>query len=84
MRAALDSHQQRLRLSDLGHFVGRRETFERGREDDLGVRWTRRRLVKLGERQCSLQAKATRALVLRDGNGGWMVAFGSSSRLQSD
>jgi hypothetical protein len=33
MRAGLDSHQQRLRLRDLRHFVRRRETFERRRED---------------------------------------------------
>ena len=33
MRAGLDSQQQRLPFSDLGHLIGRGETFERGRED---------------------------------------------------
>jgi hypothetical protein len=36
MRVGLDSHQQRLRLSDLRHFGRRRESFDRGREGGLG------------------------------------------------
>ena len=36
-RAGLDSHQQRLRFSDLGHFRRRREAFERRRKNGIGV-----------------------------------------------
>ena len=61
MRAGLDSHQQRLRLSDLGHFGRRRKALERGYEHRVGVSRAGCRSVKLGERQRSLQAEATRA-----------------------
>jgi hypothetical protein len=37
MRAGLDSQQQRLRVGDLGHFRRRREAFEGGFEDVVGV-----------------------------------------------
>ena len=69
MRAGLDSHQQRLRLSDLWHFGRRRKAFEGGRKDGGRVGGTTGRLVKLGERQRRLQPEAPRALVARDGDG---------------
>ena len=70
MRAGLDSHQQRLRLSDLGHFGRRREAFEGGREDGVGFGGAAGRLIELGERQRRAQAPTARALLLRDGDGG--------------
>jgi hypothetical protein len=51
MRAGLDSHQQSPRLNDLGHLVGRRETFERGRENRVSFNLTLSRLLKFVERK---------------------------------
>ena len=48
MRAGLDSHQQRPRLSDLGHFGRWRKPFERGREDGVRFREAAVRLIELG------------------------------------
>jgi hypothetical protein len=48
MRAGVDSHQQRLRLSDLGHFPRRRKAFERRREDGVGIRAAAGRLTEFG------------------------------------
>ena len=62
--------KQRLRLGDLGHFGRRREAFERGREDGVGVGGAAGRLVELGERERRAQFEAARALLLRDGDGG--------------
>ena len=45
MRAGLDSHQQRLRLSDLGHLRRRREAFECRGEDRMSVDQAAGRLV---------------------------------------
>ena len=50
-RAGLNSHQQRLRLSDLGHFGRWRKAFERGREDGVRFGWTAGRLIEVGERK---------------------------------
>jgi hypothetical protein len=41
--------EQRSRLSDLGHFGRRRETFEHGREDGVGFRKAAGRLIELGQ-----------------------------------
>ena len=62
--------EQRLRLSDLRHFRRRREAFERGREDGVGVGGAAGRLIELGERERGAQSEAARALLLRDGDGG--------------
>jgi hypothetical protein len=70
MRACLDSRQQRLRLSDLGHLVGRRETFERGFENSVRLGGAAGRLVELGKRESGAQAEAARALLARDGKRG--------------
>ena len=84
MRAGLDSHQQRLRLSDLrhfrrrrdlGHFRGRRKAYERRREDGVGIEWAAGRLIELGQRQCGAQFEAARGLLLRDGDGGQERCF---------
>src|ERR1700674_789808 len=70
MRAGLDSHQQRLRLSDLWHFGRRREAFECGREDGMRLGGAAGRMIELGERKGREQLEAARALLLRDGDGG--------------
>ena len=70
MRAGLDSHQQRLRLCDLGHFWRRREAFERRREDGVRFGGAAGRLVELRERQRRAQTPTARALLLCDGEGG--------------
>jgi hypothetical protein len=67
MRAGLDSHQRRLRLSDLRHFVRRRETFEGGRDDGVSFDQTAGRLEEFDERRA--QFKAARALLAGDGGG---------------
>src|ERR1700722_18039315 len=70
MRGGLDSHQQRLRLRNLGHFRCRRKAFEGGREDIVRLERTVGRLVKLGERGRGSQFEAARSLLLRDREGG--------------
>ena len=65
MRAGLDSHQQRLRLSDLGHFGRWCKTFKRRREDGVGFDGIGR-LGELGERKRRAEAPTPRALLLRD------------------
>ena len=62
MRTGFDSHHQRLRLSDLGHFGRRRKAFERGREDGVGVGGAGGRLVEFGQRQRGAQFEAARRL----------------------
>ena len=62
--------EQRLRLSDLGHFRRRRKAFERRREDGVGFGRAGGRLVELGERKRGAQFEAARALLLRDRDGG--------------
>jgi hypothetical protein len=76
MHAGLDSHQQRLRLSDLRHFWRRRETFERGRKDGVGVDKTAGGLVESGEAKSSPQTPAARALLSRYGDGALESFFG--------
>ena len=49
--AARQTFKERLRLGDLRHFRRRRKTFERGREDRVGVGWPGGRLVEFRERQ---------------------------------
>ena len=66
MRAGLDSHQQRLRLGDLGHFGRRRKAFERRGEYGVRLSSTAGRLVELGERKRRAEAPTARALLLRD------------------
>jgi hypothetical protein len=61
MRACLDSRQQRLRLSDLGHLVGRRETFERGFENSVRLGGAAGRLVALGKRERAARRPKLRA-----------------------
>ena len=46
MHAGLDSHQQRLRLGDLGHLGRWRKAFECGREDGVAFGRTTGRLVE--------------------------------------
>ena len=58
MRAGLDSHQQRLRLSDLRHFGRRRETIERRREDGVGFGGAGGRLIEFGEGERGAQFEA--------------------------
>ena len=71
MRVGLDSHQQRLRLSGLGHLVRRSETLEGRRENgvSIGVRRSGR-LMELCERERGAQFEAAGLLALRDGDGG--------------
>jgi hypothetical protein len=61
--------QQRLRLSDLGHFRGRRKAIERRREDGVGFCGAAGRLVEFGQRQRRAQAPTAGALLPRDGDG---------------
>ena len=76
MRAGLNSHQQRLRLSDLGHLVGWRETFERGHEGGASVGGAAGRLIELGERKRREKLVTARGLLLCDGDGGSVGVFG--------
>ena len=71
MLASLDSHQQRLRLSDLGHLGRRQKVFERRREDGVGFAGPARRQIELGE------SKRRAKSAVRDQ---WVVALRPSSR----
>jgi hypothetical protein len=79
MRAGLDSHQQRLRLSDLGHFRRRRKAFECRSEDGLGLGGAVGRLIELGKGERGAQLKAARALLACDGDGALEGFFGGES-----
>ena len=70
MRAGLDSQQQRLRFSDLGHLIGRRETFERGHEDSLGFAGPASRMVEFGEAKRRQKNWAAPPLLLGDRDSG--------------
>ena len=70
MHAGLDSRQQRLRLSDLGHFWRRRKALERGFENSVRLGGAADRLVEFGKRESGAQAEAARALLARDGKRG--------------
>ena len=70
MRAGLDSHQQRLRLSDLRHFRRRREAFQRRRETAWASAQAAGRSTEFGERERRAQFEAPRAWVLCDGDSG--------------
>jgi hypothetical protein len=76
MRGGLDSHEQRLRLSDLRHFGRRRKPFQGRRENGLGFGQAAGRLMKLGEEKGRQQFVAACALLLRDGKGGLECLFG--------
>ena len=62
--------EQRLRLSDLGHFRRGCEALERRREDGVGFGGAAGRLIEPGEREGSAQFEASCSLLLRDGDGG--------------
>ena len=59
-----------LRLFNLGEFRRRRKTFERGREDGVGVGGAAGRLIEIGKRQRRAQFEALGLLLLRDGDSG--------------
>jgi hypothetical protein len=67
--------QQRLRLGNLGHWRSRRETFERWRENGMGVDGTAGRLVELSERKRGAQLEAPRTLLFCDSDGGQKSFF---------
>ena len=77
MHAGLDSGQQRLRLSDLGHLRTRREAFQRGGENGVGVGSAAGRLIELGEGKRREQPIASRPLLFCDGDGGPVGVFGA-------
>ena len=62
--------EQRLRFRYLRKFRRRREALERGGEDGVGIGGAAGRLVELRQCERRLQAEATRALLLCDGDGG--------------